>query len=113
MRIAQTSTPENRRRASEQGFHQRGQLDHAVAGVSHADADPDRQAARHLRHLRQEPALAHPGPALDQDDSPCAGKELVKVLAQGRELDVTATDRLRGLRCLRSNRVRSHYRPFG
>jgi len=35
------------------------------------------------------------------------------VLAQGRELDVTAADRLRRLRCLRSNRGRSHYGPFG
>jgi len=31
-------------------------------------------AARHRRHLIQEPALAHPSPALDQDDGPDAGR---------------------------------------
>jgi hypothetical protein len=88
-------------------------MDHAVAGVSHADANPDRQAARHRRHLIQEPALAHPSPALDQDDGPDAGKEVIEVLASDRELDVTAADRLAELLCLRSKRGWSHYRPFG
>jgi hypothetical protein len=36
---------------------------------------------RHRRHLIQEPALAHPSPALDQDDGPDAGKEVIEVLA--------------------------------
>ena len=38
-------------------------------------------AARYRRHLIQEPALAHPSPALDQDDGPDAGKEVIEVLA--------------------------------
>ncbi len=44
----------------------------AALAVSSYNANPDRQAARHRRYLRQEPALAHPGPAIDQDDSPYA-----------------------------------------
>jgi hypothetical protein len=38
-------------------------------------------AARHRRHLIQEPALAHPSPAPGQDDGPDAGKEVIEVLA--------------------------------
>ena len=113
MRAAKTGTPQNRRRASEQGFHQRGQLDHAVTGVSHPDAGLDRQAARHRRHLGQEPALAQAGPAFHQGDGSRAGQDLVKVAAQGRELAVAAADRLRGHRSPRPQPRQAHQGPFG
>ena len=57
--------------------------------------------------------LPIPAPPLDQDNGPYAGVEVIEVLAERREFDLAAADRLAGLRGLRSNRVRSHYLPFG
>ncbi len=113
VRVAERGPVEDRRRTVEQGLHQRRQLDHAVAEVSHAATDPDQPTAGHGRHLLQQAALAHPGAPLNEGDRTYAGKEPVEMLRQGGKLRVAAADRLEGLPSHGSDLTRFHYRPSG
>jgi len=94
-------------RAFQQGLQQGSELDDPVAGVGHAPADRHREPTGHPRHLGQQPALPHPGPALDHHDRPDAGQQAVQVLTDQRELAVPASDAILPLR-RRVGTVRGH-----
>src|SRR5256885_4774590 len=105
---AQGGTLEERLTAVEQGFHQGGQLDYVVTGVSSAAPNPDRPWARHGQRLFEQPALAQSRGSLDHNDRTDAGKQLVEVASYGCEVVVAAANRLSGLHFLRSSNAGFH-----
>ena len=89
VQISKGAPVEERRVTTEKRLHQRSQLHDAFAWLGGAGADRERHALSDPRALFEQPALAHSGAALYQEDRANAGANPIELATEGGQFGIS------------------------